>query len=41
MLVDAALPVHSYISLHRFVCAAAPMVPYKLREVLQRLACNE
>lgn len=35
MLADPMLPSHSYASLHRFVYAAAPMAPEKLREALQ------
>jgi len=35
MLADPALGMHSYASLHRFVYAAAPMVPEKLREAMR------
>lgn len=34
MLADPALPRHDYSSLHRFVYAAAPMAPEKLREAM-------
>ena len=35
MLADEALYAHSYASLHRFVYAAAPIAPEKLREAVQ------
>ena len=34
MLADPALANHDYASLHRFVYAAAPMAPHKLREAI-------
>lgn len=35
MLADPALPDHDYTSLHRFVYAAAPMAPEKLRDAIR------
>lgn len=35
MLADPVLPDHDYTSLHRFVYAAAPMAPEKLRDAIR------